>query len=84
MTKQPIPVNDPLIAKIRDILKAIEPRPTPTEERINQYGGKQLKCPDCGEWCYTRNGSYNHHWTLRHGTPFWKEKQIAKLVRGEQ
>ena len=81
MTRQAQVIDDPLVKKIRSILRAIEPRPTPTEIGISRFGFKRVKCPDCGEWVSAKKGSYNHHWTLRHGTPFWREKQIADLIR---
>lgn len=81
MPKPKIKSGDPLIDKIRELLASKEPRPEPTNTRLSNYGFKQVQCPDCGEWCSAKQGNYNHHWTLVHGTPFWKEKQLIKLIR---
>ncbi len=50
------------------------------------------KCPICGKYCRRNDRSrltqklpdysgYNMHFAGNHATPFWREKQIAKLVR---
>lgn len=83
MTKLPLVDPDPLVMKVRKALKALEARPEPTEFGTSPYGHKQCKCPVCGEWQSMRKGSYNHHWTLMHGTPFWREKAVIKLLKRE-
>lgn len=81
MSKPKVKSGDPLIDKVRILIKAIEPRPEPTNSRVSSWGYKQVECPDCGAWCSVKQGNYNHHWTLMHGTPFWKEKQLIKLIQ---
>ena len=81
MTKPAQVSPDPLIMAVRKAIKAIEPRPTPTETRIGPYGYKQVQCPVCGEWCPAKRGSYNQHWTHQHGTLFWKEQAIIDIVK---
>ena len=84
MPKPKIKSGDPLIDRIRELLASKEPRPEATVTRRSPYGFPQVQCPDCGEWCSARQGNYNHHWTLVHGTPFWKEKQLIKLIKGSK
>ena len=71
---------DPLVMKVREVMRSIEPRPMPTERRRSQYGFEQEQCPVCLEWCSTRKGQYNMHWTNAHGTPFWRELELIKLL----
>lgn len=84
MTKPAIVHSDKLVMAVRKVLKSIEPRPEPTEKRKSPFGFPQVQCPDCGEWCSAKRGSYNHHWTLIHGPPFWKEQKLIKLIRSKQ
>lgn len=97
----PKPANiptDPLIAKIRKILRATEPRTLPTETKVNDWGHTCWVCPYCGELLRRHDrqvrhrygyetkidySSFNMHFGSMHGELFWKEKQIAKLVRKE-
>lgn len=81
MTKKAILHPDPLVMAVRAALKAQEPRPAPTHSRYNIYGHAQVKCPDCGEWCYAKSGSYSQHWTVAHGTRFWRELHIIETVK---
>lgn len=73
--------RSPLVMKVRRALRATEPRPDPTERKIGPYGYWKVKCPDCGQWCHAKRGSYEHHWTVTHGTPFWKEKYLIKIIK---
>ncbi len=82
MTKKPTTHPDPLVMKVRKVLKSMEDRPVPTERRMSNYGYPQVQCPDCGLWLSAKAGNYNQHWTLTHGTPFWKELKLIEVVRG--
>lgn len=84
MSKQTLLSDDALVMKVRKLLKAAEPRPTPTDTRRSPFGFDQVACPVCSEWCSAKRGSYNYHWTLEHGTPFWKEKKLIALISREQ
>jgi hypothetical protein len=81
MPKPKILSGDPLIDKVRTIMYSIQPRPEATNTRKSTFGFPQVECPDCGQWCSAKQGNYNHHWTLVHGTPFWKEKELIKVIR---
>jgi hypothetical protein len=93
MTKPAIISTDPLIMKVRKALRQVEPRTMPTEKRRNPYGFECWVCPYCGELCHIRGrfggrgktnyGSYNMHFASMHATPFWKEKQLIKLLKRE-
>lgn len=49
MTKPPMQSPDPLVMKVRAILKDVEPRTMPTETRRNNYGHTCWVCPYCGQ-----------------------------------
>jgi hypothetical protein len=59
MTKPAIKVDDPLIKKIRKILKSTQPRKLPTETMVNEViingsvWARRVgwKCPYCGGYC---------------------------------
>lgn len=67
-----------LIADVRDVLKATEPRPAALPAPDSIYGFKRVTCPTCGTM--QRPESYNHHWTYYHGVKFWKEKALIELI----
>lgn len=54
MGKPPIISDDPLIMRVRKVLKSVEPRPLPTETMVNEWGHTGWKCPLCGEFVYRR------------------------------
>jgi len=84
MTKLAMTTTDPLIMKVRKVLRSIEPRPEPTEKVRNDYGFDCWVCPICGALCLIRGRAkfmnYNMHFASMHKTPFWKEKQLIKLL----
>lgn len=51
MTKKAIVSDDPLIMKVRKLLKKVEPRQLPTETITNDWGHTGWKCPYCGAYC---------------------------------
>lgn len=94
MPKPPKVSDDPLVNKVRAQLRKVEPRKFPTETRRNAYGHECYVCPYCGElihksWSLQRGkknfnyGQYNMHFSAMHGKPFWKEKQLIKLIEKE-
>lgn len=83
MTKTASVHHDPLVMKVRKILKSTEPRKYPTETRRSNYGFECWVCPYCGELCFKKGGkykmgNYNMHFSGTHATPFWKELQLIK------
>lgn len=91
MTKPAQVSDDKLVMAVRKVLKSVEPRDMPTEKRRNPYGFECWVCPYCEELCHIRSmfggrnkngyGSYNMHFASVHATPFWKEKQLIKLLK---
>lgn len=81
MTKPAIISPDPLVMKVRAVLRSTEPRPAFVNPHSNQYGTELVDCPVCGESC--REMAYNHHFTYYHGTRFWKELAIIELLKKE-
>lgn len=98
MPKKPQRSPDPLVMKVRRLLKKQQPRKLPTETMTNSWGFTGWKCPYCGQHCtrkdrmwYRRGttqqvidyGGYNMHFAAYHGTQFWKEEQLIKLIKRE-
>lgn len=98
MPKPAIVSDDPLVMKVRELLKAIEPRELPTETIRNDWGHEGWKCPYCGAHCPRKDTSrlragryvtiidyagYNMHFAHTHATPFWKENQLIALIKRE-
>lgn len=84
MTKTAQHTDDKLIMAVRKALKDVEPRTMPTQKQRNPWGYWCWVCPYCGELCHIRGseyGGYNMHFAAMHGTPFWREQHIIKVVR---
>lgn len=87
MSKLPQITDDKLIMSVRAALKSTEPRKLPEKVVRNDYGFDCWVCPYCDELVHQgrRNQNklarYNMHFAQMHGTPFWKEKKLIKLIR---
>jgi hypothetical protein len=78
MAKTKWTTEDELLMKVRGLLKSTEPRPEPINPHENQYGTRLVSCPVCGT--SVRKVVYKGHWSYYHGTKFWKEKALIKLI----
>lgn len=82
--------HDPLVMQIRNVLQQVEPREMPTEIVKNDYGYDCWVCPYCSDLIVVRSwrgkeyAGYNKHFALKHGTPFWREQQVAALIRSTE